>query len=40
MFGIVTLRQSVDRLHLNLVGSLTTDFVKTAFSVVTCMLAF
>ena len=27
MFGIVLLRQSVDRFHLNLAGSLTTDFV-------------
>ena len=37
MFGIVLLsRQSVDRFHLNLAGSLTTDFVVQCYD----LLAF
>ena len=37
MFGIVVLCQSVGRFHLNLAGSLTTDFtIKMSFSVATC----
>ena len=41
MFWVVLLHQSVDRFHLNLVGSLTTDFaIKTKRFKITCLFCF